>query len=46
MAVATATQWPEQCAALVTESAQSYLEDRTVAGLRAARVEFAQPGQV
>lgn len=46
MAVATAARWPEHCVALVTESAQSFVEDRTVAGLRAARIEFAQPGQL
>jgi pimeloyl-ACP methyl ester carboxylesterase len=46
MAVATAARWPERCAALVTESAQTFVEDRTVAGLRAARLEFARPGQL
>jgi pimeloyl-ACP methyl ester carboxylesterase len=46
MAIATAARWPERCAAVVTESAQSFVEDRTRAGLRAARVEFARPGQL
>jgi pimeloyl-ACP methyl ester carboxylesterase len=46
MAIATAARWPERCVAVVTESAQSYVEDRTRAGLLAARVEFARPGQV
>ena len=46
MAVATAAHWPERCVAVVTESAQSYVEDRTRAGLLAARAEFAQPGQI
>ena len=46
MAIATAARWPERCAAVVTESAQSFVEDRTRAGLQAARVEFARPGQV
>lgn len=46
MAVATAARWPERCAALVTEAAQTFVEDRTVAGLRAARVDFAEPGQL
>jgi len=46
MAIATAARWPDRCAALVTESAQSFVEDRTRAGLEAARVEFARPGQI
>jgi len=46
MAIATAARWPERCAAVVTESAQTFVEDRTVAGLRAARLEFARPGQL
>jgi len=46
MAIATAAGWPERCAAVVTESAQSFVEDRTRAGLQAARVEFARPGQL
>ena len=44
--MAIATRWPERCAAVVTESAQSFVEDRTRAGLQAARVEFARPGQL
>jgi pimeloyl-ACP methyl ester carboxylesterase len=46
MAIATASRWPERCIAVVTESAQSFVEDRTRDGLRAARVEFARPGQL
>ena len=46
MAIATAARWPERCAAVVTESAQSFVEDRTRAGLEAARVECARPGQL
>ncbi len=46
MAIATAARWPERCVAVVTESAQSYVEDRTRAGLLAARAEFARPGQL
>jgi pimeloyl-ACP methyl ester carboxylesterase len=46
MAIATAARWPERCAAVVTESAQTFVEDRTRAGLEAARVEFARPGQL
>ena len=46
MAIATAAQWPERCAAVVTESAQSFVEDRTLAGIRAARADFERPGQL
>jgi pimeloyl-ACP methyl ester carboxylesterase len=43
MAVATAAHLPERCAALITESAQSFVEDHTLAGVRAGQVEFARP---
>ena len=45
MAVAIAARWPERCAAVVTEAAQSFVEARTLAGIRAARAAFAQPDQ-
>jgi pimeloyl-ACP methyl ester carboxylesterase len=45
MAIATAARWPAQCAAVVTEAAQSFVEDRTLAGIRAARAEFGRPDQ-
>ena len=46
MALATAAYWPERCAVVVTESAQSFVEDRTLAGIRAARADFEKPGQL
>ncbi|HEX6050618.1 MAG TPA: alpha/beta hydrolase [Gemmatimonadaceae bacterium] len=46
MAIATAAHLPERCAAVITESAQSFVEDRTVTGIRAARAEFERPGQL
>ncbi|HEV6967310.1 alpha/beta fold hydrolase [Roseateles sp.] len=46
MAVNCAAEWSGRCEALVTESAQAFVEDRTVQGLRAARREFQQPGQL
>ncbi len=46
MAIATASRWPERCAAVVTEAAQTFVEDRTVAGLRAARSDFDRPSQL
>lgn len=46
MAIATAANHPDACRALVTEAAQAFVEDRTRAGILAARTAFAQPGQV
>jgi len=44
MAVNIAARHSDSCDALVTIAAQAFVEDRTVAGLRAARVSFAEPG--
>ncbi|QWP77564.1 alpha/beta fold hydrolase [Lysobacter sp. K5869] len=46
MAVGCAARHPARCAALITESAQAFVEDRTREGILAARAAFAQPGQV
>ena len=46
MAVETAAACGERCTALVTESAQTFAEDRTLAGIRAAKAQFAEPGQL
>lgn len=46
MAVATAARHTDACVALVTESAQSFNEPRTLEGVRAARAAFSQPGQL
>jgi pimeloyl-ACP methyl ester carboxylesterase len=43
MAIATAAQLHRRCAALITESAQSFVEDRTLAGVRAGQIEFERP---
>lgn len=45
MAIATAARWPEHCAAIVTEAAQCFVEDRTLSGIRGARAAFEQPDQ-
>ncbi|HBZ05569.1 MAG TPA: alpha/beta hydrolase, partial [Massilia sp.] len=37
MAVHCAARHPEQCLALVTESAQAFVEERTLAGIREAK---------
>ena len=44
MAVNIAARHSDSCTALVTIAAQAFVEDRTLAGLRAARVSFAEPG--
>jgi len=46
MAVACAAQHPQACAALITESAQAFVEHRTRDGIRAAELEFAREGQL
>lgn len=46
MAVATAARHPDICEALITESAQAFVEDRTLEGIRAAKVAFQEPGQI
>ena len=44
MAVNIAARHSDSCTALVTIAAQAFVEERTLAGLRAARVSFAQAG--
>jgi pimeloyl-ACP methyl ester carboxylesterase len=46
MAVCAAAANPADCAALLTVSAQSFVEDRTREGIIAAREMFAQDGQM
>lgn len=46
MAVATAALLPGRCSAVVTMSAQAFVEDRTTAGIREARSMFQEPGQI
>jgi pimeloyl-ACP methyl ester carboxylesterase len=46
MAVVVAGAFPQQCRALVTVSAQAFVEDRTLEGIREAKKSFMQPGQV
>src|SRR4051812_45921023 len=40
MAVATAALLPERCSAIVTMSAQAFVEDRTIVGIRKAQARF------
>lgn len=46
MAAACAAAFPGACEALITESAQAFVEDRTIEGILAAQDVFAQPGQL
>ncbi|MDL5038195.1 alpha/beta fold hydrolase [Comamonas resistens] len=46
MACMTAAAYPRHCKALITESAQSFVEDRTLNGISEARDNFAKPGQL
>ena len=46
MAIGTAARMPERCVAVITESAQSFVEEQTLSGVRVAQVEFEKPGQL
>jgi pimeloyl-ACP methyl ester carboxylesterase len=45
MAVAAAVRFSDRCVALVTEAAQAFVEDRTLAGIRAAQAAFQEPSE-
>jgi pimeloyl-ACP methyl ester carboxylesterase len=45
MAVHCAVEWAASCQAVVTESAQAFLEDRTLQGVVAAQRQFQDPAQ-
>jgi pimeloyl-ACP methyl ester carboxylesterase len=46
MSVAAAAAFPDTIAAVITESAQAFVEDRTTAGIREAKAGFQVPGQM
>jgi pimeloyl-ACP methyl ester carboxylesterase len=46
MAITAAAAHPDACRGVVSESAQALVEERTLAGIRAAQRQFAQPGQM
>ena len=46
MAVYAAAAFPDACVGVVTESAQAFVESVTIDGIRAARDQFAQAGQM
>jgi pimeloyl-ACP methyl ester carboxylesterase len=45
MGVECAARWPEGCEALITEAAQAFIEEVTLAGIRQAQQIFADPAQ-
>ncbi|WP_313069692.1 alpha/beta hydrolase [Melaminivora sp.] len=45
MAVHCAARYPKACRALITESAQAFVEERTREGIRQAQAAFADPGE-
>lgn len=45
MAVGCAAAYPSMCQALITESAQAYVGNDTLAGIRAAEHKFAEPAR-
>lgn len=46
MAAVCAAEFPAICQALVTESAQAFVEERTLSGIAQARDAFARPGEL
>lgn len=46
MAIACAAAFPERCRGVITLSAQAFVEDRTLEGIRQAQQAFARPGQL
>lgn len=45
MAVIIAALYPNTCKAVITEAAQAFVEDRTLAGISQAKEQFNDPGQ-
>lgn len=45
MAIGCAAAYPDACEAVITESAQAFVEAQTLEGIREAQRQFAQPGQ-
>jgi pimeloyl-ACP methyl ester carboxylesterase len=43
MAVLAAGRWPQACEAVITESAQAFVEDRTRQGIKTAKASFEDP---
>jgi pimeloyl-ACP methyl ester carboxylesterase len=46
MAVSIAAAYPDRCCGVITEAAQTFVEDRTLEGIRAAKEKFAASDQL
>ncbi|KAF1034251.1 MAG: hypothetical protein GAK35_04307 [Herbaspirillum frisingense] len=46
MAISAAAQFPDRIAGVITESAQAFVEDRTLEGIRTAKKNFSDPAQL
>jgi pimeloyl-ACP methyl ester carboxylesterase len=46
MAVVAAARFPQHCQAVITESAQPYVEDHTLCSIAAAKVKFSAPAEL
>lgn len=46
MAIGCAAAYPQRCRAVISEAAQSFVEARTLSGIRQAQRQFAEPGQL
>ncbi|BCX68847.1 alpha/beta fold hydrolase [Pseudomonas izuensis] len=46
MAATCASLYAQSCTALITVSAQAFVEDRTLQGIRVAEAQFEEPGQM
>lgn len=46
MAVETGARFPRQCQGVITIAAQAFVEDRTLAGIKAAQKEFQSPDNI
>lgn len=45
MALGCAAAFPDDCRGVISEAAQAFVEPRTIAGIRAAEAQFADPAQ-
>lgn len=46
IAIAVAARFPAACIGVITQSAQAFVEEHTLAGIREAKIRFADPGQI
>jgi pimeloyl-ACP methyl ester carboxylesterase len=46
MALSIGAAYPDRCCSVITESAQAFVEDRTLEGIKEAKKQFAIPNQI